>query len=309
MPNLLLESGRDDVPTGVETDGQTPGIAICGLQSDVSEVVYSRSRCVELRNQAFNDGKNDVQTRNLLVLFLIGSRFHLIFAFYINSSPNPGATVVHATGHQIICSCRSVSEVEKAQLLNPLMNSGFFRWICIWAISSVCAMYILSAELNEVPDQLRHFCGTFRRICGIVPYHSLLFQGGSSNVVDVAHTGVGLSGAISSFFSFSLFIACIILVAHNIVELQSDREWVENESVDKDYPQKTILEIHYCNHQYPLRISSQNIVFVPGELWRASKNRYVFAPYQFHMTFLGFVESVRRRSVEHIRTDSKIQCL
>ena len=26
-------SGRDDVPTGVETDGGTPGIASCGLQS------------------------------------------------------------------------------------------------------------------------------------------------------------------------------------------------------------------------------------------------------------------------------------
>ena len=75
---------------------------------------------------------------------------------------------------------------------------------------------------------------------------------------------LGLSGAVSSFFSFSLFIACIVLVAHIIVELQSDREWVENESVDKDYPQKVALKIHYCNHQYPLKISGQNIVFVPG---------------------------------------------
>ena len=90
------------------------------------------------------------------------------------------------------------------------------------------------------------------------------FLGGSSNVVDVAHTGVlwGCSG----FFSFSIFIACIVLVAHNIVELQSDRELVENESVDEDYPQKVTLEIRYCNHQYPLRTSSQNIVFNPGEL-------------------------------------------
>ena len=84
---------------------------------------------------------------------------------------------------------------------------------------------------------------------------------------------LGLSGAVSSLFSFSLFIACIVLVAHNIVELQSDREWVENESVDKDYPQKVTLEIHYCNQQYPLRISSQNIVFVPGELSGASTTR------------------------------------
>ena len=133
------------------------------------------------------------------------------------------------------------------------------------------------------------------------------FLGGSSNVVDVAHTG--LSGTVPRFFSFSLFIACIVLVEHIITQLQSEREWVENASVDKDYPQTTILEIHYCNHQYPLKISSENIVFVPGELSRASRKRYVFAPYQFHMTFLGFAEIVRRRSVEHSRTDSKIQCL
>ena len=35
---------------------------------------------------------------------------------------------------------------------------------------------------------------------------------------------LGLSGAVSSFFSFSLFIDCIALVAHNTVQLQSDRE-------------------------------------------------------------------------------------
>ena len=81
MPILLLESGRDDVPTGVETDGQTTGIASCGLQSDVSEVVYRRSRSCELREQAFDGGNIHVQMRNLPELFLIGSRFHLIFAF------------------------------------------------------------------------------------------------------------------------------------------------------------------------------------------------------------------------------------
>ena len=80
---------------------------------------------------------------------------------------------------------------------------------------------------------------------------------------------------------------------------------MENESVNKDHPQKMILETDYCNHQYPLRISSQNIVFVPGELSGASKNRYVFAPYWFYNTFLGIPESVRRRSVEYTRTDSK----
>ena len=127
MPNVLLESGKDGVPTGVETDGQTPVLASCGLQSDVSEVVHSRSRSWELKEQASDDGNNQVRMRNLLVLFLIGSRFHLILAFKINSSPNPAATVVHANGHQIVCFCRSASEVEKAQLLNPLMNSACYR--------------------------------------------------------------------------------------------------------------------------------------------------------------------------------------
>ena len=81
MPSLLLDSGRDDVLTGVETDGQTPGIASCGLQSNVSEVVHSRSQSWELMEQASDDGKNHVRMRNVLVLFLIGSRFHLMFAF------------------------------------------------------------------------------------------------------------------------------------------------------------------------------------------------------------------------------------
>ena len=92
-------SGRDDVPTGVETDDQPSRVASCGLQSDVSEVVHSRSRSRELMEQAFDDGNNHVEMRNLLVLFLIGSRFDLIYAFQINSSPNPAATVVHAIGH------------------------------------------------------------------------------------------------------------------------------------------------------------------------------------------------------------------
>ena len=70
--------GRDDIPTGLETDSQTSGIASCGLQSDVSEVVHSRSRNWELVEQAFVDGNNHVQMRNLLVLFLIGSMFWVI---------------------------------------------------------------------------------------------------------------------------------------------------------------------------------------------------------------------------------------
>ena len=78
------------------------------------------------------------------------------------------------------------------------------------------------AELNEILVQLRHFCGTFRRISGIVPYQSLFLLGGSSKVFDVAHTG--LSEAVPRFPSFSLFLACFDLVAHNIAQLQYERE-------------------------------------------------------------------------------------
>ena len=94
--------------------------------------------------QAFDDGNIHVRMRNLLVLFLIGSRFHLVIVFQINSSPNPAAIVTHVIGHQIVCLYRSVSEVEKAQLLNPLINSGHSRRICVRAFSSgVYVKYIL----------------------------------------------------------------------------------------------------------------------------------------------------------------------
>ena len=164
------------------------------------------------------------------------------------------------------------------------------------------------AELNKVLDQLRHSYGTFRRIslkCSV----SLFVLSWVEAVMSLMSPILGLSGAAPSFFSFSLFIACFVLVAHNLVELQSDREWVENESVDKHYPQKTILEIHSCNHQYSLKLSSQTWYLFQENYQELSRNRYVFTPYQFHSTFLGFPESVRRRSVEHTRTDSKIQWL
>ena len=188
------------------------------------------------------------------------------------------------------------------------MNSGHSRRICVWAISIVCVTYILCWQ-----SLMKYWISCDAFVVRSVEFRkssvSLLVFALVEAVMSLMSPILWLYGAVPRFFPFNLFIACIVLVAHNTVELQSDREWVENESVDKDYPQKVTLEIHYWNHQYPLRTLSQNIIFVPGELQRASRNRYVFAPYQFHMTFLGFVESVRRRSVEHSRTDSKIQCL
>ena len=83
----------------------------------------------------------------------------------------------------------------------------------------VCFML---AKLNEVLDQLRHLCGTFRRLSTIVPYHSVFSW--VEAVMSLTSTILGLSGAVPGFFSFSFFIACIVLVAHNIVKLQSGRK-------------------------------------------------------------------------------------
>ena len=90
-------SGRDDVSTGVETDGQPKvrravvtrrlvllagGFIVMSLRpSTVGVLPVAQKTGWELMEQAFDDGNNPVQMRNLLVLFLIGSGFHLIFAF------------------------------------------------------------------------------------------------------------------------------------------------------------------------------------------------------------------------------------
>ena len=75
------------------------------------------------------------------------------------------------------------------------------------------------AELKEVPDQLRHFCGTFRRISRNSSVSLRVFSWVEA-VMSLMSPMPGLSGAVPSFFSFSLFIACFVLVAHNIVALQ-----------------------------------------------------------------------------------------
>ena len=56
------------------------------------------------------------------------------------------------------------------------------------------------------------------------PSLSLLVFALVEAVMSLTSSILGLSAAVSSFFSISLFFACIVLVAHNIVELQSDRE-------------------------------------------------------------------------------------
>ena len=83
---------------------------------------------------------------------------------------------------------------------------------------NVCFML---AELKEVLDQLRHSCGTFRRISETVPYHSLFFPR-VGTVMSLMSPILWSSGVVPRFFSFSQFIACIVLIAHNIVELQSE---------------------------------------------------------------------------------------
>ena len=78
----------------------------------------------------------------------------------------------------------------------------------------VCFML---AELNEVLDQLRHLCGTFRRLSTIVLYHSVFSW--VEAIMSLMLPILWLSGTVPRFSSFSQFIACIVLIAHNIVKL------------------------------------------------------------------------------------------
>ena len=126
-------SGKEGVSTGVETDGQLRGRHIVvtrslvplagGPQHEVSEAVHSRGRSSKLSEQAFDDGNVCAQMRNLLVLFHVSSKFLPHFCPLDQFVTDPAATVIHATGHQMVSLCRFVCEEEKAQLLSPLMNS------------------------------------------------------------------------------------------------------------------------------------------------------------------------------------------
>ena len=61
--------------------------------------------------------------RNLQVLFHVGSKFYHISFIVDQFVTDPAATVIRATGHQMVSLCRSVCEEEKAQLLSPSMSS------------------------------------------------------------------------------------------------------------------------------------------------------------------------------------------
>ena len=76
--------------------------------------------------------------RNLLVLFQVFTIFLSVTDQFVT---DPAATLIRATGHQMVSLCRSVCEEEKAQLLSPLMNSLYFApfefsGIVFWSIMS-----------------------------------------------------------------------------------------------------------------------------------------------------------------------------
>ena len=103
---------------------QEPGTVSWGPHNDVPEAVHSRGWSRELLERAFHDGNSCARMRNLLVLFQVGSKFFTMFLSFADQFvTDPAATVIRATGHQMVILCRSVCEEEKAQLLSPLMNS------------------------------------------------------------------------------------------------------------------------------------------------------------------------------------------
>ena len=121
---------------GVETDGQLKNRHMVvtrslvplfgGPQHDVPEAVHSRSWSQELLEQAFDDGNTCVQMRSLLVLFHVDSKFLPHLCILDQFITDPAATVIRATGHQMVSLCRYACEDDKAQLLSPLINCWYF---------------------------------------------------------------------------------------------------------------------------------------------------------------------------------------
>ena len=100
-----------------------PGTVGWGPQHDVPKAVHSRGWSRELLERAFDDGNICVQMRNLIVLFHVNSKFLPHLCFLDQFVTDPAATVIRATGHQMVSLCRSVCEEEKSQLLFPFLNS------------------------------------------------------------------------------------------------------------------------------------------------------------------------------------------
>ena len=127
-------SGNEEVSTGVETDGQLRGrhivvtrslVPLAGRsQHDVPEAVHSRERSRELLERAFDDGNFCAPNEEFTSIVPSWLQVFTIFICVVDQFvADPAATVIHATGHQLVSLCRSVCEEEKAQWLPPLMNS------------------------------------------------------------------------------------------------------------------------------------------------------------------------------------------
>ena len=87
--------------------------------------------------------------RNLLVSFLIGSKFFwstfLLFRSICHLVTDPAATAIHALGLSLWVFCRSVSK-EKTQSSNLLMNSKCFSWYLSVELRASCTLYFLCWE-------------------------------------------------------------------------------------------------------------------------------------------------------------------
>ena len=127
-------SGTEEGSTGFETDGQLSGRHIVvtrslvplagGSQHDVPEVVHSRGRSRELLERAFDDGNSSALNEEFTSIVPSWRQVLYHFVWFADQfGTDPAATVIRATGHQMVFLCRAVCEEERAQLLSPLMNS------------------------------------------------------------------------------------------------------------------------------------------------------------------------------------------
>ena len=91
-------------------------------------------------------------------MFLSDSKFLPHLCLLHQFVTNPAATVIRATGHQMVSLCRSVCKKEKAHLLSPLMNNSYLVFASIWFNNFRIwfTMYIfMLTEPNQMMDTLK----------------------------------------------------------------------------------------------------------------------------------------------------------
>ena len=128
----MISSSCDDFPTEAETRSQVrrrPAVVTRRLVNlaGIAPVPFASSsheRSRELLEEAFDNGMYQIRC-GYCVVFHDCSSFLVLFVSD-HFSIDPVATLINATGHQLVTLCGSICAEERAQFLEPLMSSKYW---------------------------------------------------------------------------------------------------------------------------------------------------------------------------------------